>query len=711
MNKLHDSIRHVSPPGRSIRGSSWIGDVNPMDCGFEIQIVGEVPACGELIGPKDTFYGCPALGCKVVRDNATSVHGHYVIRHLYSALIYWCDGRGCECTFLSREAADNHRLNCHRGERLQRELGVAKLVRISKEKEIALWILNPRSTTLSTNLRDRQARFTLSHGGRVEARIGEQLTQKAVDVPKEQLFYTLSGDSQGVKTLAYKSSRPKANVVIRNAARLPATSTPVTSTVTEPLPAPALPGDTAALEEELQAPDVSIELPPQTTPEQPPASLPIVTADDVERACQTPLTPAELDGVQVIDIGSSASSIGEGELDSTYGAEDDEAPAIKLIEVTLDNGLTVLTTALASSEAPVKPLASSEPPGKTVVTRGKLTIEAYRARTPANAPPLVTTLPDDAVPALDLTVANNLPTTSAQPYALPPVITLPNDSVPTLNLTVADQLQATEEPMDIAGSTDDASAHLTQTEDMEADTLSNHASSHTDPGENDGSESLYSTTASEDSLDDSQQQWTEFIRAASGNREDADKTRDLIEEYGIDPRAIKTIATTGNSYLAVRDADAEPRFKPRVRLDHLANQYLQMVPVSTQAHPTGPRYWVDLDSAQHYVANADTFRIPLTNYVNQTLDIVFDPTTWTNPTVGMQPALAAQRTIRDTHRFLGAVLADLDPTLSRAAILAAEHAEVAHQRSELQHQATLIHVEAERDAAHDALRALGAPLP
>ena len=185
---IHARVRRVGGPGRTVRSAPWTGSVNPLRSGYDIQLVGEVPLCGTVTHAGRDLFGCPALGCTVVRSSEENVVGHHILTHCYCAVVYWCDGARCDATFLSRTAADAHREAHHRRENLSREVGKGRLIQMEGEQDVTLWTTSASSTQSASKIRELQARATLTAEGEMEERFARLLRSQGHPVPDHRVY-------------------------------------------------------------------------------------------------------------------------------------------------------------------------------------------------------------------------------------------------------------------------------------------------------------------------------------------------------------------------------------------------------------------------------------------------------------------------------------------------------------------------------------------
>ena len=733
---LYGRTHHLGPAGRAIDGTKWKGKTNPILSGYDVQIVGEMPQCGHIEIGSRRYYGCSALGCEVVRESEHAVYGHFVVVHSYSALIYWCDGRDCSATYISKQAALDHRREAHPSEALTKEIGVGRLIRTEEDNCTTLWKLNPKCAAQAARNRRLQAKSVLLHKGVMESRFARLLHHAKLTVPKEKIY---PGPEE--QDVSYSPSQ-RILIIPRSTAGAPtdtaalhvastSTSGPVAS------PPPRL-TTRASTEPAAAAASAPVQAEPQQTvypaaytiaptvaqaPAARPTTLQTVTSAALTVAPTTvsptmtrthirPPTPLAALNAALQTVPTAALHVASPTVFPTMTRTSVRPPTtLAALNAALQAAMTVTTSSsavrsthgMAHSTATVTP----GPPGFPPLEPGAAAARA--TTTDESAAEILAGLPrlDDLTMVSEEDMnqlwrdAYGPPALSAPTDRLEPsdesVTTSPaedgmsdfTDAEETLDdMPVLTKRQTTTDPgVELGGTGDAGTATRSRPPDLIIDEKDAGLLTH--------SAADYSLTCGH------QHVWDQHIAAADGDA-DIRRTSQALYHHGYEPSWVKTISESGNSYNEVRDSEAEPRFDTRARADTLIRDYAEFVPTSLQTHPSGARYWVDASSALCYSDRVNQLRDPVIRYADHAVELISDMALWSNPIEGIQPCLVAQRSLRETHTFLGHLLQIYDGTVSRAGILAAERHERVIQIRMLQLEAAKIEAETDRDHARAA---------
>ena len=600
---LFDNRRQVGSAGKSVRGTQHKGRQDTLRAGWDIPLVGQMPVCHYMRKGDRRVYGCPALGCSIVRSDEASVLGHYVLTHCYSATVYWCDGPSCDAAFVSRTAADDHR-QVHRRDRLSREIGEGKIIQMEGDSFATLWTAGNALLRSPSEIREKQALLTLRHEGIMEERFARYLGRQGYSVPAHRVYPGPPGTE--LLPLYPATSRPS-----------PTRPPPATtrSTAAQPAAAAGRPTETFRAES-----------PPILTRELPTAST---------GRGRSPVAPER----QPVSL---------------------ELPA----PLPMEHG------------SPTRDM----PPAPDADTSG---LPAYAD--------LIAVDPQDVVRLLGADFGSD-----GEAAIILGAAGVEPDLAATETATEAQAPADTEVEMDTYAM---GQQRLEDMEAADAETTGRTVEL--------GSGTLYTDTDSQVSESpDAQGHLDMLVQAAELGRQDRHPAEEALHRYGYDdPRQIRTLSMCGNSYGDVRLASSEPRWTSPITTTMTAMEdFAQMVPVSHQVHPGGPRFWVDQVSSMRYVGRVDEFRAPLLSYIRHAMEMLQDPDVWRDPTVAMQPLSVVQRALRETLHLLVVALRDLDAGIARGTILAAEEAEAARRQELLQLQMAVQRAEGERDLARAALR-------
>ena len=640
--RLHGCVREIADVARDITTTDWMGRVNPVNTGYDIQLVARMPVHGRPVMPNGgRGFGCPTLGCSTVRDTKTLIASHWINTHAYSANIFWCDGYLCEEYFLNKTTAHEHRRFAHPKEVFAKDVGTAKLVRGDGDEATTLWISRVTSVRASSAIREDQACLALLNGDVMEERLAYLLMRAMYTVPDDQVYHTPVTPLvnpfpqppvvQPPPIMCWPEQPEKRTTVPSSATGTPPKDIELPNGVNPlvPLAAPII--DKTLIVWTKPAPPT----PEDTRPLHPMVVPPATTV------CPTEATPDQDEDIRIVSV-EFLMDVSAEDVDALCSSVDDATPKLKELKH------------LEVSHRDVR--------------------EVVEVSTGGNADrPVVTLppLPPAVTPEPPTTTPEPLTTTPEPPTALTKLPAATSETAVQMPTLVAEEPQEAPTPMEDVTTTDVPDR----------------------PASEASSVSLASTEGY-----DVQRHLNSLVESAeTGYRNYADGM-DAVRRYGFNHEQIQTVHTTGTSFGEVRLATAEPRWEPRARIDQVLEDYEQMVPVSLHSHPSAARYWVDEASARNYEDHVNEFRLPLVDFMRQSLDMLDDRNLWANPTVGIQPLLVSQRTLRDTITAICLVLRDIDGGIARASVIAAEQAE-------LDHQEQLTTLRAQRDEARGARRA------
>ena len=646
--RLHQRIQNVSAAGSTIEGVEWKGTVNPLRGGFEIQMVGTMPVSGTTTGPHGAdVYGCPSLGCEVTRTVENNIYGHWVAKHCYSSNVYWCDGHDCELYFLRQTAAKEHRDKFHPDEIITKEIGTAKLILKDGDKDVTLWRMNSRFNIAPGQTREALAKIVRLNGGIMESRLAALLRKSGFLVPLDRVCPPQRPDGMDD------------DISVESATASLWQSHVATSDTDEPSSAAGAPPVAQSgpylldMTEEVDMKEViSTILPRPTSITQPPLVVVTSTTPDVQTTSELTVETAPEVGVH------SARSI----------------PTVQIVYLSTPIVQeTNETIVIAPEDKPMLDLAPAEdelsmPPEVTndaliiQMEVGQEDMEMFQ--NPEDDDTIILSSEAGSGPEMDPVRA------PSQRMNVQTVIPLRR----TDDTELTPHMEVQEDPEVVPASNDTLPLQEVEVNDAET-------------------EAQLSVCSDVDQYD-----LDLYVDAADRGYQEGADGLDILLDYGYPAEHVHHFDDSGYSNNDVRVATEEPRWDSRARLNQQIEDYRRMVPVSLQVHPAGPRYWIDKGSAESYVSRLDTFRTPLIEYMQQALDLIGDTRAWANPMIALQPAIAQQRALRDTHNLIGTVLQAMDTSLSRAALIATEHQEEAYRTQ-------LAEMNADRDEAIAACEA------
>ena len=651
---MHQQTENVSAAGTTIEDVVWRGSVNPLRGGFEVQMVGTMPISGIIRGPHgENIYGCQALGCTVTRLHEGNVYGHWITKHCYSANVFWCDSRGCDQYYLKKENAESHRQNAHPMETFRNDVGTGKLVQMEGETVVTLWKMNARFDLAPSQTRDELARMVRSFGGIMESRLAAQLRRAGLHVPLDRVCppQRPEGDGDDDSVISAGSSLWQTHVASSHHGE-PSSAAGAAPADTQEWPPLVTTRTTHPVEEAASGPSMPIALtlpPPAVVALKPPEVSTSVTTELPE---DFPMRNQEDE--------EAVTAVLEEPATTTVSLTAMGLPSVQIVYLppaieqpqTLEPIIVQPDDVTALDQAPEEDLDAFQPAAdrEDLVIQMEVSQEEERS---------LFLLPgEDEVIELSSTAESD---------------TVVDHAADPSRRTNVLEVNPTQRSSDI---------HDEPEMDMQEEDDSDRKSDTTLPPP----EGVYDTlndSRTESPFasfqEDAQANLDLFVGAADRGYQEGATGMDVMLDYGYGHDHIRDMEENGDSYRDVRVATVEPRWEPLTHLNQVLETYQNMVPVSFQVHPAGPRFWVDQDSAENYSSRMNEFRLPLIAYISQALEMLGDTAAWENPMISLQPALAQQRALRDTHNTIGTVLQAMDPALARAALLATEHQEEAYR--------------------------------